>query len=121
MLWEVDIYAAEGQPDLAARDVVAAVAELHLAGNLAVISARGYLIQGDLDRRQVTRIADELLADRVVERTVVAPTGDPVLCQLPEGEKGDITDVCEAPGGPFRKMSDVPFFPLGFTCCPSPA
>ena len=75
MLWEVDIYAADGQPDLGARDVTAAAAELHLADNLAVTSARGYLIQGELDRSQVARIADELLADRVVERTVVAPVG----------------------------------------------
>jgi len=85
MLWEVDIYAAEGQPDPGARDVAAAVAELHLADNLAVTSARGYLIQGSLDRGQVARIADELLADRVVERTVVAPAGDPTLSQLPDG------------------------------------
>ena len=46
---------------------------------MPVTSARGYLIQGDLDRGQVERIADELLADRVVERTVVAPVGDPAL------------------------------------------
>ena len=84
MLWEVDIYAADGQPDLGASDVTAAAAELHLADNLAVTSARGYLIQGDLDRGQVARIADELLADRVVERTVVAPVGDRAAAQKGE-------------------------------------
>ena len=66
-------------------DVAAAAAELHLAASLAVTSVRGYLIQGDFDRAQVTRIADELLADRVVERTVAAPVGDPALNQLPSG------------------------------------
>ena len=85
MLWEVDIYAAEGQPDLGARDVTAAAAELHLTNDLAVTSARGYLIQGDLDQGQVARIADELLADRVVERTVVEPVGDALLTELPSG------------------------------------
>jgi phosphoribosylformylglycinamidine synthase subunit PurSL len=85
MLWEVDIYAAEGQPDIGAADVTAAAAELHLGANLAVTSVRGYLIQGDFDRGQVTRIADELLADRVVERTVVAPVGDAALNALPGG------------------------------------
>jgi phosphoribosylformylglycinamidine synthase len=85
MLWEVDIYPLEGQPDIGARDVTAAVAELHLVQGLKVTSARGYLIQGDLDLAQVTRIADELLADRVVERTVVAPVGDASLTQLPSG------------------------------------
>ena len=65
--------------------------------NLAVTSARGYLIQGDLDRGQVMRIADELLADRIVEQTVVAPAGDPALTQLPDGRR------------------------IGSTSCPSPA
>ncbi len=105
MLWEVDIYAAEGQPDLGAREAAAAAAELHIlsdiscggdAGSagtagtaatqaLAVTSARGFLIQGELDRGQIERIADELLADRVVERSVVAPVGDAALARLPAG------------------------------------
>jgi phosphoribosylformylglycinamidine synthase subunit PurSL len=85
MLWEVDIYAVEGQPDLGATDVAAVAAELHLVHDLAVTSARGYLIQGSIDRDQVVRIAGELLADRVVERTVVAPVGDAALTQLPAG------------------------------------
>ena len=38
-----------------------------------VTAAYGYLIQGTLDRQQATRIAEELLADRVVQETVVAP------------------------------------------------
>ena len=85
MLWEVDIYPDVGQPDLAASDVAAAAAELHLADRLAVKSARGYLVEGDLDRDKIERIAGELLADRVVERTVVAPVGDPALTPLPNG------------------------------------
>jgi phosphoribosylformylglycinamidine synthase len=105
MLWEVDIYAAEGQPDLGAREAAAAAAELHLLSDiscdggagpastagtaatqaLAVTSARGFLIQGELDRGQIERIADELLADRVVERPVVAPVGDAALARLPAG------------------------------------
>ncbi len=103
MLWEVDIYPAEGRPDLGAREVAATAAELHLADDLAVTSARGYLIQGELDRAQIERIADELLADRVVERTVVALAGDPLLTELPDGGKGDSPHLCEAPGGPFRR------------------
>ena len=112
MLWEVDIYAAEGQPDLGAREAAAAAAELHLLADiscgagvppagacgagvppagaaataapqeaLAITSARGFLIQGDLDRGQLERIAGELLADRVVERAVVAPVGDAALAR----------------------------------------
>ena len=85
MLWEVDIYTAEGQPDLGAREAAAAAAELHLAVDLPITSARGFLIQGELDREQVERIAGELLVDRVVERAVVAPAGDAALARLPSG------------------------------------
>jgi len=85
MLWEVDIYAREGQPDLIAQQVAAAAADLGLAQNLPVIAARGYLIQGGFDRQQLARIAEELLADPVVERTVVAAVGDELLCRAPAG------------------------------------
>jgi phosphoribosylformylglycinamidine synthase len=81
MLWEVDIYPAEGQVDLMAREVAAQAADLGLVGDLWVRSARGYLIQGALNHEQVARIAHQLLADRVVERTVVAPVGDEALSE----------------------------------------
>ncbi len=85
MLWEVDIYPAEGQPDLIAGRVAASAAELGLAQAVTVTAVRGYLIEGDLDRQQVLRIAHDLLADAVVERTVVAPAGDPQLERSPDG------------------------------------
>jgi phosphoribosylformylglycinamidine synthase subunit PurSL len=75
MLWEVDIHPAEGQPDLTAHQVAAAAAELGIASDLAVTTARGYLIQGNLSETQIARLADELLADRVVERPIIAPVG----------------------------------------------
>ena len=84
MLWEVDIYPAPGQVDLAARQVAASAADLGLTDGMTVHAARGYLIQGDLDRTQVERLARELLADVVVERTVVAPVGDAALTVPPE-------------------------------------
>jgi phosphoribosylformylglycinamidine synthase len=79
MLWEVDIYPREGQPDLIARDVAASAADLGLARELNVTAARAYLLQGPLEAAQVRRISDELLADAVVERTVIAPVGDAAL------------------------------------------
>ena len=87
MLWEVDIYPAEGQPDIIGGQVAVSAADLGLDGDLAISSARGYLIQGALDRRQVLQIAEELLADRVVERTVVAAVGDAALVQPPDGRQ----------------------------------
>jgi len=84
MLWEVDIYPADRQPDALAAGAKAEAVDLGLDGSLRVRAARGYLIQGELDAAQVARLADELLADRVVERTVVAPVGDPRLAEPPE-------------------------------------
>ena len=84
MLWQIDIHPAEGQPDLLARRAAVEAVELGLAEELSVASARGYLIQGDLDRDRVGRIAGELLADAVVESTRVAQVGDPVLSDTPD-------------------------------------
>ena len=41
MLWQVDIYPAEGQPDLAGRRLAADAADLGLADNLRVTAAHG--------------------------------------------------------------------------------
>ena len=62
MLWEVDIYPAEGQPDLIGEAVAGDAHDMGLGENLAISAARGYLIQGELDRDQATRLA---LADTV--------------------------------------------------------
>lgn len=97
MLWEVDIYAAKGQPDLIAQQTAADAADMGLAENLAVTAGRGYLVQGDLSAEQVNKIAAELLADTVVERTVVAPVGDAALTVPPEGTK-NLVYVLPKPG-----------------------
>ena len=83
MLWEVDIYPKEGQPNAAARRVAGDAADLGLAANLAVTAAYGYLIQGQLSGDDIRHIAEGLLANRVVERTVSAPVGDALLSQVP--------------------------------------
>jgi len=83
MLWEVDIYPCEGQPDLNAQRVAADAADLGLAKNLEVHTAYGYLIQGEFNREQIELLAQQLLADRVVERTLVAPAGDESLHRAP--------------------------------------
>lgn len=83
MLWEIDIYPREGQPDLNAQRVAADAADLGLAKNLEIHAAHGYLIQGELDRKQIEQLAQQLLADSVVERTVVAPAGDAALANPP--------------------------------------
>jgi phosphoribosylformylglycinamidine synthase subunit PurSL len=97
MLWEVDIYAAEGQPDLAATRIRSDAADLGLAANLAVRSANGFLVEGPLDEAAARRIANELLADRVVERTVVARVGDARLSAAP-GTETQLVHVLMKPG-----------------------
>ncbi|MEK6249471.1 MAG: phosphoribosylformylglycinamidine synthase subunit PurS, partial [Planctomycetales bacterium] len=85
MLWEVDIYPSSGQPNLAAARVKAEAVDLGLT-NLQLEAGHGFLIEGRLSREQVERIATELLADSVVERTVVAEVGDPLLSQSPKND-----------------------------------
>lgn len=83
MLWEIDIYPRAGQPDLNAQRVAADAADLGLAKNLEVHSAYGYLVQGELGREQIEQLAQQLLSDGVVERTIVATVGDEALLQAP--------------------------------------
>jgi len=84
MLWEIDIYPLDGQPDRLASSVLDGARDLGFGDNLAVRAARGYLIEAEsLVLEQVERFARELLADGVVERTVVAPVGAPVLIAPP--------------------------------------
>lgn len=84
-LWQVDIYPAEGRPDLAGRRAAADAADLGLGDQLTIHAAYGYLLQGELTREQVDRLARELLSDPIVERTVVARVGDAALAQPPAG------------------------------------
>ncbi|MBX7075514.1 MAG: phosphoribosylformylglycinamidine synthase, partial [Pirellulales bacterium] len=79
MLWEVDIHSAQGQPDLAAQRVQAAAAALGIADRLAVRTARGFLLQGNIDHQQAERAARELLADAVVERVTIDVVGSAAL------------------------------------------
>ena len=59
--------------------------DLGLANHLAVATARGYLLEGPLDEADVRRLARELLADEVVERTVIGRLGDAALDAPPAG------------------------------------
>src|SRR5450755_505818 len=84
MLWEIDIHPAAGEPDRSAARIAAAARELGLVDGLCVGAARGFLIQGvSIDRDQVERLANQLLADLVVERHVFGQVGEPCLIQPP--------------------------------------
>jgi phosphoribosylformylglycinamidine synthase len=97
MLWEVDIHPGAGQSDLAAQTVAQDAADLGLSDHLAVRAARGYLIEADLTEEQVEMLAEQLLADPVVEQTVCAPVGDQRL-ERPPGGAGELVYVLPKPG-----------------------
>ena len=70
-LWEVDIFTAPGQRDLAREAIVGESDDLALGNGSTVSTAHGYLIQGTLAREEVEQLARELLSDTLVQRTVV--------------------------------------------------
>lgn len=83
MLWQVDVYPAVGQPNLAGARLASAAKDLGLPGPLRVEAGRGYLIEGDFQRPEMDRLARELLSDPLVERAVCAPAGDRALLDGP--------------------------------------
>lgn len=96
-LWEIDIYPADGQPDLLGRAVGADAAELGICQNLEAHSVTGFLVQGNLSEAQANQLAAELFADGVVQRTVVAPVGDDRLNQPPSAGS-QLVHVMPKPG-----------------------
>jgi phosphoribosylformylglycinamidine synthase II len=75
MLWEVEVSLEDAATDHAARDLVAAAAGLGIAGCSRARSSAGWLVEGDLSRADVERLAAEVLADAVTESFVVTPVG----------------------------------------------
>jgi phosphoribosylformylglycinamidine synthase len=77
MLWQVYVLSKPGQPDLDARRVAAEIAELRMGQIDEVHSARGYLVEGELDIAPIQRIAQQLLADPVIEDFAICdPSGE---------------------------------------------
>ncbi|WP_164102496.1 phosphoribosylformylglycinamidine synthase subunit PurL [Candidatus Laterigemmans baculatus] len=100
-LWQIDIHPAPGQPDRDSHRIAEEIHELGLADALNLRFARGFLVQGDLDRAEADALAGSLLADAVTERAVVAPVGDPALSRHPEGNGsagGTVVHVMPKPG-----------------------
>ncbi len=98
MLWEVDIFAAQGLPDVAGSETKTDAADLGFSSSLTIGTARGYLVQGDLTREQIDLIVGKLLADPVVERANVGLVGDPELEKSLAGALGEIVYVLPKPG-----------------------
>jgi phosphoribosylformylglycinamidine synthase len=97
MLWEIDVYPAPDELNRLGQKVAAEAAELGIAPSLQITAARGFLIEGKLSRQQAEQLARDLLADAVVERTVVAPVGEGALVKSPAGN-GRLVHVLPKPG-----------------------
>jgi phosphoribosylformylglycinamidine synthase II len=67
MLWHLQIDPAPGQPDLAGRRVAADAAELGIPGPWTVSAARGFLVEGSIDREGIEKAARTVFVDPVVE------------------------------------------------------
>ncbi|MBN1851267.1 MAG: hypothetical protein JW829_01030, partial [Pirellulales bacterium] len=84
MLWEIDILPLDGYSNRNAERASEDIRDLRLADRPQVFAACGYLLQGELlTADHIAQIADELLVDRVVERAVFGPVGDPNLAEPP--------------------------------------
>ena len=79
MLWEVDVHPRDAEGDHAARAVVAGAVELGIPGCERARTAAGWLIEGDLSRADVERLAAAVLVDPVIESFTAAEAGDAAL------------------------------------------
>lgn len=86
MLWEVDIYPGQDQVDREGNAIANDAKALGLDESIGVRFARGYLIEGSLEREDVDRLVAELLVDGVVEQAVVGKVGDGALAEGKSGE-----------------------------------
>ena len=95
MLWEVDVHLRDAAADHAARAVVAGAAELGLTDCTRAKVAAGWLIEGDLSRADVERLAAAVLTDPVTETFVVAEAGDAALMApvTTSGQPGDAASL----------------------------
>jgi len=96
-LWEIDIYPADGQIDRAGEALTADAIDLGLDVSIQVAAVHGYLLEGNIQESDANRLADKLLADSIVEKTVVAPVGDQRLQQSPV-EEALLVYVINKPG-----------------------
>ncbi|PQO45052.1 phosphoribosylformylglycinamidine synthase subunit PurL [Blastopirellula marina] len=97
-LWEIDIYPSADERDAAADSLIAAAADLGLASDLHVATARGFLIQADFNRDYVELLSDQLLCDTVVETAKIDEAGAASLSQPPQAELSELVYVLPKPG-----------------------
>jgi len=97
MLWEVDVSLRDAAADHAAGEVVAGAAALGLDRCTAARTAAGWLVEGDLSRADLERLAATLLVDPVSETFTVAEAGASELAAA-VGSLPTVVHVLPRPG-----------------------
>jgi phosphoribosylformylglycinamidine synthase len=87
--WRVEVFRAPDFGDPEGERALAGIAELGVRGIERVRLGHGYLLSPELTRTEVARIAAELLADPVLERTRMAPPSAPFERQGAAGPPGE--------------------------------
>jgi phosphoribosylformylglycinamidine synthase subunit PurSL len=77
MLWHVRIEPAHALPDSLGQRLAAQAVESGLPGAWSVMTSRGFLIEGDISRAELDRVAKDVLVDPVVETHTIEPTNTP--------------------------------------------
>ena len=78
MLWHLQIDPAPGRVDRSGRQIAADAAELGLPGPWTVAASRGFLVEGDLSRADLDRVATTVLVDTLVETYIIRPSHEPI-------------------------------------------
>jgi phosphoribosylformylglycinamidine synthase II len=118
MLWEIDIHPIAGLPDREAERVASIAAELGIAKNLTIHSARGFLLESEsLTLAQAEQLANELFADGTVERAMLAQVGDEKLVASPNGADPALLQVLLKPGvmDPVAQSAEAAVRDFGFS------
>jgi len=92
MLWHLQIDAAAGSVDREGQRIAAEATELGLSGPWRITASRGFLVEGTLTREELTRAADQVLVDPVVETYEISP------CRESGRGKTDLVHVLPKPG-----------------------
>jgi phosphoribosylformylglycinamidine synthase II len=77
MLWHIRIEPAPSIADSFGQRLAAQAVEFGLPGTWSVQTSRGFLIEGEISREQLDRVATEVLVDPVVEIHTIEPTNTP--------------------------------------------
>ncbi|MDR0391486.1 MAG: phosphoribosylformylglycinamidine synthase, partial [Planctomycetaceae bacterium] len=69
MLWEINIFPADNQSDIRGIEITHDAIDLGFNNNLKIHTSYGYLIEGNCTEEQIKTLAENLLADKIVEKT----------------------------------------------------